>query len=64
MEQVGYVAREVDPSIVWSDIKWLRDRWKGRVVIKGITNVDDAMQAIDAGADGIVVSNHGGRQLD
>lgn len=48
----------------WSDIAWARDRWRGPVIIKGIMTGDDALRAIDAGADAIVVSNHGGRQLD
>jgi L-lactate dehydrogenase (cytochrome) len=50
--------------ITWSDFAWIRDAWKGPVVVKGIHTADDARCAIDAGADALVVSNHGGRQLD
>ncbi|SDX75380.1 L-lactate dehydrogenase (cytochrome) [Albimonas donghaensis] len=48
----------------WDDIAWLRDRWKGRLVIKGVLHPDDAVRAAEIGCDGVVVSNHGGRQLD
>jgi L-lactate dehydrogenase (cytochrome)/(S)-mandelate dehydrogenase len=48
----------------WGDIKWLRDRWQGPIFVKGILDPEDAVQAVDHGADGVVVSNHGGRQLD
>jgi L-lactate dehydrogenase (cytochrome) len=58
------VAANLDPSLHWRDIEWVRDRWPGPLVIKGILNVEDARAALTAGADGIVVSNHGGRQLD
>ena len=50
--------------ITWADFQWIRDAWKGPVVAKGVHTGDDARRAIDAGADAIVVSNHGGRQLD
>jgi L-lactate dehydrogenase (cytochrome) len=50
--------------VTWSDLRWMRDAWKGPVVVKGIHTGDDARRAIDAGADAVVVSNHGGRQLD
>jgi len=50
--------------VTWEDLRWMRDAWKGPVVVKGVHTGDDARQAIDAGADGVVVSNHGGRQLD
>jgi L-lactate dehydrogenase (cytochrome) len=53
-----------DPSLTWSDLPWLREHWDGPVVLKGIMSVPDAVQAADAGMDGIVVSNHGGRQVD
>lgn len=52
------------PDLGWSDLEWLRDQWKGPMFVKGILDADDATQAIDVGADGVVVSNHGGRQLD
>lgn len=64
MEQAGNLARQIDPSLSWADVDWLRRRWSGKLVIKGIMEPEDAARAIEAGADGIVVSNHGGRQLD
>lgn len=59
-----WIAKQFDPSVTWKDIEWLRSIWKGRLYIKGILEADDARAAADAGADGVVVSNHGGRQLD
>ncbi len=53
-----------DPSLTWADLPWLRQHWDGPIVLKGIMSVDDARRAADAGMDGIVVSNHGGRQVD
>src|SRR5437764_4947863 len=53
-----------DSVVTWQDLKWIRQAWKGPVVIKGIHIADDARRAVDAGADAVVVSNHGGRQLD
>jgi len=53
-----------DPSVTWKDIEWVRDHWKGPLVIKGVLDIEDARAAAEVGADGIVVSNHGGRQLD
>jgi isopentenyl diphosphate isomerase/L-lactate dehydrogenase-like FMN-dependent dehydrogenase len=50
--------------VVWDDLRWIRDQWNGKIVIKGVMTADDALCAIDYGADGIVVSNHGARQLD
>jgi L-lactate dehydrogenase (cytochrome) len=64
MEQSVNLGRMIDPGLSWSDIKWLRDSWEGKIVIKGILDADDARRAVDEGADAIVVSNHGGRQLD
>lgn len=64
MEQAGNLARQIDPALSWADLDWLRRRWPGKLVIKGILEAADAQRAIEAGADGIVVSNHGGRQLD
>ena len=64
MEQAGNLARQIDPALTWADVDWLRRRWPGKLVIKGILEPEDARRAVDAGADGIVVSNHGGRQLD
>jgi L-lactate dehydrogenase (cytochrome) len=53
-----------DPSVTWRDLEWVRGAWHGPLIIKGIMDADDATRAADLGADGIVVSNHGGRQLD
>ena len=53
-----------DPSLTWSDLPWLRSHWDGPIVLKGIMSVPDAVRAAEAGMDGIVVSNHGGRQVD
>lgn len=53
-----------DPSVTWRDLDWVRREWKGPLIIKGVLDVDDGRQAVAMGADGIVVSNHGGRQLD
>jgi L-lactate dehydrogenase (cytochrome) len=58
------IDSQFDPSVTWKDIEWLRSRWPGRLLIKGVMSDDDAMSAADAGADGVIVSNHGGRQLD
>lgn len=60
----AFVESQFDPSATWKDIAWLRNNWSGNIIIKGIMDADDAKAAVDAGADGIVVSNHGGRQLD
>jgi L-lactate dehydrogenase (cytochrome) len=59
-----WIARNFDPSMNWKDLDWIRSEWPGPLVLKGILDPDDARQAIASGADGIVVSNHGGRQLD
>jgi L-lactate dehydrogenase (cytochrome) len=62
---VSDLATQVfDPSSTLADLRWLRAQWRGRLVVKGIVTVDDAVAAVDAGVDGVVVSNHGGRQLD
>lgn len=53
-----------DPTVTYEDLKWIRGQWKENLVVKGIQNVDDAVMSIDAGADAIILSNHGGRQLD
>jgi len=55
---------EVDPNLDWARLAWLRSIWRGRLVIKGVLSVEDAARARDVGADGIVLTNHGGRQLD
>ena len=59
-----WIARNFDPSMSWKDLDWIRSEWPGPLVLKGILDPDDARQAIATGADGLVVSNHGGRQLD
>ncbi|TVQ29205.1 MAG: L-lactate dehydrogenase [Wenzhouxiangella sp.] len=59
-----WVDEQFDPGVTWEDIAWIRERWQGRLLLKGILDTDDACHAVAAGADGIVVSNHGGRQLD
>lgn len=59
-----WVDAQFDPSCTWKDIEWLRSIWDGNLIIKGILSVDDAKAAVKVGADAIVVSNHGGRQLD
>ena len=60
----SWIGRNFDPSVTWNDIDWVREHWKGPIVLKGVLDVDDARAAVSAGVDGIVVSNHGGRQLD
>ena len=53
-----------DPTVTFEDLKWIRKNWNGKLVVKGIQNVDDAVKSVSAGADAIILSNHGGRQLD
>lgn len=62
--QSRYAAAQLDAGVTWRDASDLRDRWKGPLAIKGIMSADDARRAVDAGATAIIVSNHGGRQLD
>jgi L-lactate dehydrogenase (cytochrome) len=59
-----WVDSQFDPSVTWDDIAWVREHWSGRLVVKGVLDAEDARQAAEAGVDGIIVSNHGGRQLD
>jgi L-lactate dehydrogenase (cytochrome) len=61
---MGYINRQFDRTVTWEDAKWLKDIWQGPFAIKGIVRPDDARRCIDAGADAVWVSNHGGRQLD
>jgi L-lactate dehydrogenase (cytochrome) len=63
-DYLGWLGANFDPSIVWKDLDWIRSSWKGPLIIKGVLDPDDARAAADIGADGIIVSNHGGRQLD
>jgi len=57
-------APELDPSFTWTDLEWVQSQWEGPLIVKGILDPDDAERAFDLGAAAIVVSNHGGRQLD
>lgn len=59
-----WVDSQFDPTVTWQDIAWVREHWPGKLILKGILDVEDAKQALSVSADGIVVSNHGGRQLD
>jgi len=63
-DYIGWLAANFDPSISWRDLEWIRDSWPGPMLIKGILDPDDAKDAVRFGADGLIVSNHGGRQLD
>ncbi len=63
-DYIGWLSNNFDPSISWKDLEWIRDFWDGPLIIKGILDKEDAKDAVRFGADGIVVSNHGGRQLD
>jgi L-lactate dehydrogenase (cytochrome) len=59
-----WIASQFDPTLSWKDVAWVRSLWPGKLIVKGILDPDDARAAVDAGADAVVVSNHGGRQLD
>ena len=63
-DYIGWLGANFDPSIGWKDLEWIRDSWQGQIIIKGILDPDDARDAVKFGADALVVSNHGGRQLD
>ncbi len=60
----AWTAQQFDPSLSWDDLSWIKERWGGKIVLKGILDVEDAKLAVKHGADAIIVSNHGGRQLD
>ncbi|MGB3290117.1 MAG: alpha-hydroxy acid oxidase [Burkholderiaceae bacterium] len=68
VEELGslaeWTARQFDPSLSWDDVRWIRQKWGGKLILKGIQDVEDARMALNTGADAIIVSNHGGRQLD
>lgn len=64
LEQAANLSRGIDKTLSWKDIARLRERWTGKLVIKGILSAEDAVKARDIGCDGVVISNHGGRQLD
>ena len=57
-------AEGLDPTLTWEDVRWVQSQWGGPLVLKGIMEVEDAKRAVDLGADALIVSNHGGRQLD
>jgi len=59
-----WIAQQFDPTLSWRDLDWIRNLWPGKLILKGILDPDDARAAVKAGVDAIVVSNHGGRQLD
>jgi L-lactate dehydrogenase (cytochrome) len=60
----SWIAEQFDPTLSWDDVRWFRQRWNGKLILKGIMDVEDARLAVESGADALVVSNHGGRQLD
>jgi len=60
----AWMRGNFDPSVTWKDLEWVRSQWRGPLIIKGVLDVADARAAADLGADGLIVSNHGGRQLD
>jgi L-lactate dehydrogenase (cytochrome) len=60
----SWTAEQFDPALNWSDVEWIKKRWGGKLILKGIMDVEDAKLAVQSGADAIIVSNHGGRQLD
>ena len=59
-----WTAKQFDPGLNWGDVEWIKKRWGGKLILKGIQDVEDAKLAINSGADALIVSNHGGRQLD
>ncbi|MFY9178407.1 MAG: alpha-hydroxy-acid oxidizing protein, partial [Venatoribacter sp.] len=60
----AWLDAQFDRSVTWKDILWVRQQWRGKLILKGILDAEDALKALEYGADGIVLSNHGGRQLD
>jgi len=60
----SWTSQQFDPSLNWKDVEWIKNHWGGKLILKGIQNVDDAKLAVESGADALIVSNHGGRQLD
>ncbi|TCT09778.1 L-lactate dehydrogenase (cytochrome) [Paralcaligenes ureilyticus] len=60
----SWTAEQFDPRLNWSDIEWIKKRWGGKIILKGVMDAEDARHAVDSGADALIVSNHGGRQLD
>jgi L-lactate dehydrogenase (cytochrome) len=64
MSQTSFLSQNLDPAMSWKDLGWLRKNWPGKIILKGVLSTKDAAQALEAGMDGIVITNHGGRQLD
>src|SRR6476620_6652433 len=65
MTSLGHwTNHQFDPTLDWDDVEWVKRRWGGKLILKGIQDVEDAKRAVDVGADALIVSNHGGRQLD
>jgi L-lactate dehydrogenase (cytochrome) len=60
----AWTAQQFDPALNWNDVEWIKNRWGGKLILKGIQDVEDAHKAVQSGADALIVSNHGGRQLD
>jgi L-lactate dehydrogenase (cytochrome) len=60
----SWTAQQFDPALNWGDVAWIKERWGGKLILKGIQDVEDARMAVQSGADALIVSNHGGRQLD
>ena len=60
----SWTAEQFDPELNWGDVEWIKKRWGGKLILKGIMDAEDARLAVDSGADALIVSNHGGRQLD
>ncbi|WP_295856245.1 alpha-hydroxy acid oxidase [uncultured Xylophilus sp.] len=60
----AWTAQQFDPQLNWGDVEWIKKRWGGKLILKGILDAEDARRAVDSGADALIVSNHGGRQLD
>lgn len=60
----SWTASQFDPALNWGDVEWIKNRWGGKLILKGIQDVEDARLAVQSGADALIVSNHGGRQLD
>ncbi len=59
-----WTSRQFDPALNWGDVEWIKKRWGGKIILKGIQDAEDARLAVNSGADALIVSNHGGRQLD
>ena len=60
----AWTSQQFDPTLNWNDVEWIKKRWGGKLILKGIQDVEDARLAVESGADALIVSNHGGRQLD